>query len=53
MSSIWNLANPLRTGSIKLLPSGRELFGTVIKHGVSDKTVTVITNNQKIKHTNF
>ena len=31
MSSIWNFMNPLRTGNMKLLGSGRELFGTVIK----------------------
>ncbi|EAR84967.1 30S ribosomal protein S17 (macronuclear) [Tetrahymena thermophila SB210] len=43
MSSVWNLLNPIRNGAtgLKLLSSGRELFGTVIQHGKMDKTVTV------------
>ncbi|EGR31697.1 ribosomal protein, putative [Ichthyophthirius multifiliis] len=43
MSSVWNLLNPVRNGgqTLKLLDSGREFFGTVIKHGINDKTVTV------------
>lgn len=41
MSSIWNLTSPIRNGSIKLLNAGRELYGTVIQHGVNNKTVTV------------
>ena len=43
MSSVWNLLNPIRCGgtNLKLLNSGRELFGTVVKHGKINKTVTV------------
>ena len=41
MSSVWNLLNPLRTGFLRIAPSGKELYGTVIKHGRNPKTVTV------------
>lgn len=41
MSSIWNFLSPLRTGHHYLAKSGNEMFGTVIKHGVNKKTVTV------------
>lgn len=43
MSAIWNLLNPIRCGgtNLKLMSSGRELFGTVIKSGKINKTVTV------------
>ncbi len=41
MSSVFNFGNPLRNGHFKLLSSGRELFGTVIKHGLNPKTCTV------------
>lgn len=41
MNSIFNAAKTLGSGNLKLLSSGRELFGTVIKDGVNDKTVTV------------
>ena len=44
MSTVWNLANTLRTGHLKLLCSGREFYGTVIKHGKMNKTVTVMIN---------
>ena len=40
-SSIYNLRHPLRTGNIRLAPSGKELFGTVIRDGKMNKTVTV------------
>ena len=40
-SSLQNLLSPLRTGYIKLERGGKELFGTVIKSGLIDKTVTV------------
>ncbi|KRX09487.1 Nucleic acid-binding, OB-fold [Pseudocohnilembus persalinus] len=48
MSSVWNLLNPIRNGgtNLKLLSGGREFFGTVIKHGKMDKTVTVKVNYQ-------
>jgi small subunit ribosomal protein S17 len=41
MTSLWNLASPLRTGFLNLKSSGCELFGTVTKAGVNNKTVTV------------
>ena len=41
MSAIWNFMNPLRNGHMKLLGSGREFYGTVIKNGVNSKTCTV------------
>ena len=41
-SSIWNLFNPLRSGGgLKLLSSGQEMFGTVIKQGISKKSIKV------------
>jgi small subunit ribosomal protein S17 len=40
-SNIWNLSHPLRTGFIKLAPYGKELYGTVVKQGLNDKTVSV------------
>ena len=40
-SSIYNLRHPLRTGNIRLAPSGKEVFGTVIRDGKMNKTVTV------------
>lgn len=43
MASIWNFLSPLRTGHSYLAKSGNELFGTVIKHGVNNKTITVAT----------
>ena len=39
--NIWNFMSPQRTGYVRLAPSGKELFGTVIRHGKMDKTVTV------------
>ena len=51
--NLWNTISLTLTGNVKLLDSGRELFGTVIKHGVNDKTVTVRVSsrhyNQKYK----
>ena len=43
--NIWNLAHPQRTGYIRLASSGKELFGTVIRHGKMDKSVTVSRDN--------
>ena len=40
-TSIYNLTHPQRSGFIRLAPSGHELFGTVIRQGKMDKTVTV------------
>jgi hypothetical protein len=42
MSAVWNFMNPLRNGHVKLLGSGRELFGTVIRDSVNSKTCKVI-----------
>ena len=39
--NLWNTISSAQTDKVKLLDSGIELFGTVIKHGVNDKTVTV------------
>ena len=39
--NIWNLAHPQRTGNLRLAPHGKEIFGTVIRHGKMNKTVTV------------
>lgn len=44
MSSIWNYLATLRTGHVYLARSGNEMFGTVIQHGVNQKTVTVRTS---------
>lgn len=46
MSSLWNLLAPARTGVVKISGSGYELFGTVIKHGLINKTVTVRVSSQ-------
>ena len=45
MSSIWNYLSTLRTGHTYLARSGNEMFGTVTKHGVNQKTVTVRTSH--------
>mmetsp|Transcript_5532 Transcript_5532/g.3893 ORF Transcript_5532/g.3893 Transcript_5532/m.3893 type:complete len:109 (+) Transcript_5532:26-352(+) len=49
-ASIYNFAHPLRKGHIRLADSGRELFGTVIKQGVNDKTVTVRVSRYGFNH---
>ena len=46
MSSLWNLLSPVRSGAIKVAGSGNQLFGTVVKHGLNDKTVTVRVSAQ-------
>ena len=46
MSSLWNLLSPARSGVVKVAGSGHELFGTVIKHGLINKTVTVRVTSQ-------
>ena len=43
--NIWNLTHPQRTGHIRLIGSGKEIFGTVIRHGKMSKTVTVSVQN--------
>jgi ribosomal protein S17 len=44
-SNIWNLKHPLRTGFIKIAPNGKEKYGTVVRQGRMDKTVTVRVNS--------
>ena len=44
-SNIFNLTHPLRTGFIKLAPGGKEMYGTVIRQGRMNKTVTVRVNS--------
>ena len=44
-SNIWNLTHPLRTGFIKLAPHGKEMYGTVIRQGRNNKTVTCRVNS--------
>ena len=39
--NIYNLKHPHATGFVKIANSGKEKFGTVIRHGKMDKTVTV------------
>ena len=39
--NIYNLKHPQRTGFIRIANSGKEIFGTVIRQGKMDKTVTV------------
>ena len=46
-ASIFNLAHPLRTGHIRLAPSGKEVFGTVTRAGRMKKTVTVRVSNYR------
>jgi ribosomal protein S17 len=46
MSSLWNMLSPARSGVVRIAGSGHELFGTVIKHGVVNKTVTVRVSAQ-------
>ena len=53
MVNLWNSISLAQTGKIKLMDSGRELFGTVVRHGLNDKTITVRVSsrgfNQKYK----
>lgn len=48
--NLWNSISLTHTGRIKLLDAGRELFGTVIQHGVNDKTVTVRVSSRYFNH---
>jgi len=40
-TNIWNLKQPTRTGYYKIKSKSNELYGTVIKAKVNEKTVTV------------
>ena len=44
MSSVFNFANQLTSGNLRLAKAGRELYGTVVRAGISKKTVTVKVN---------
>ena len=44
-TNIYNLKHSTRTGFVRLGASGKELFGTVVKHGLMNKTVTVSTSS--------
>ena len=46
MSILWNILAPVRSGIIKVNGSGHELAGTVIRHGMNDKTITVRVSAQ-------
>ena len=46
MSSLWNLLGPAKSGVVRIAGSGTELFGTVIKHGLINKTITVRVSAQ-------
>ena len=46
MSSLWNLLSPAKSGIVRIAGSGHELFGTVIKHGFINKTLTVRVSAQ-------
>lgn len=43
---MWNMLAPAISGIVKVSGSGQELFGTVIKHGLINKTVTVRVSAQ-------
>ena len=45
MSVTTNFHHPLRTGMLRLNKRAQEKFGTVVKAGVNDKTVTVEVSN--------
>lgn len=44
--SLWNVLAPASSGVVKLAGSGNELFGTVIKHGLINKTIAVRVSAQ-------
>lgn len=46
MSSLWNVLAPAISGVVRLSGSGQELFGTVVRHGLNNKTVTVRVSAQ-------
>jgi ribosomal protein S17 len=39
--SLWNILSPACNGMIRIAGSGNELFGTVIRHGLINKTIAV------------
>ena len=45
MVSVWNLKDPIKTGYQKLARGGREKFGTVVRAGLNNKTVSVLIEN--------
>lgn len=48
--NLWNTISNAQTGRIKLLDSGRQLYGTVVQHGVNDKTITVRVSSRHWNH---
>lgn len=46
MSSLWNVLAPAISGVVRLSGSGQELFGTVVRHGLINKTITVRVSAQ-------
>jgi ribosomal protein S17 len=46
MSSLWNLLAPTHSGILRIAGSGHELFGTVVRHGLTDKTIAVRVSAQ-------
>lgn len=43
---MWNMLAPAISGVVRVSGSGQQLFGTVIKHGLINKTVTVRVSAQ-------
>lgn len=39
--SLWNILSPACTGIVRIAGSGNELFGTVVRHGLINKTIAV------------
>lgn len=46
MSSLWNMLSPACSGMLRLAGSGNELFGTVVRHGLTNKTIAVRVSAQ-------
>lgn len=46
MSSLWNVLAPAISGVVRLSGSGQELFGTVVRHGLANKTIAVRVSAQ-------
>lgn len=49
MSNIFNFKDPLRTGFVKIVGSGLERYGTVVKSGLNKKTCTVRSDSYFMK----
>ena len=42
MSSLFNLGNIARVGGFRFAYNGKDLIGTVVRHNINKKTVTVL-----------